>query len=100
MKSCKFCDEGWRYEPRLHAHAHPMGWQDCTLTETNQSTDFIECDECRAKCGTPSLCDSCISNRGLIENLKWKVESWRDVGLKDQERHTKTEKKRFWRRWL
>ena len=30
VERCKFCEEGWRYEPRLHAHAHPMGWQDCT----------------------------------------------------------------------
>jgi len=32
--------------------------------------DFLECDECRAKPGSPQLCKGCLSNRSLIEKLK------------------------------
>ena len=36
---------------------------------------FIECDTCRAKPGSPRLCDGCLSNRKVIgdlrEALKW-----------------------------
>ena len=33
-------------------------------------SDFVECATCAAKCGSPTLCDSCIANRLLIGNLK------------------------------
>lgn len=32
--------------------------------------DFIECDTCRAKPGMPILCNGCLHNRNLIEDLK------------------------------
>lgn len=32
--------------------------------------DFMECDTCRAKPGTPVLCSGCLHNRAAIGNLK------------------------------
>jgi hypothetical protein len=32
--------------------------------------EFVECDACRAKPGTPVLCDGCRHNRRLIESLQ------------------------------
>jgi hypothetical protein len=32
--------------------------------------EFMECDSCRAKAGTPLLCVGCRHNRALIEDLK------------------------------
>lgn len=36
------------------------------------STDpkFIECDSCRAKPGTPTLCSGCLHNRRVINSLR------------------------------
>lgn len=31
---------------------------------------FVECDVCASKPGTPTLCDSCYTNRGVIEELE------------------------------
>jgi hypothetical protein len=33
-------------------------------------TDFVECDTCRAKTGTPQLCNGCLANRDTISNLQ------------------------------
>lgn len=30
---------------------------------------FLECDTCRAKPGSPTLCRGCLHNRSLINNL-------------------------------
>lgn len=30
---------------------------------------FLECDTCRAKPGSPTLCKGCLHNRSLIESL-------------------------------
>lgn len=32
--------------------------------------DFVECDACTAKPGTPTLCAGCLANRHTITNLK------------------------------
>lgn len=32
--------------------------------------DFVECDSCRSKPGTPALCASCLHNREVIIVLK------------------------------
>lgn len=32
--------------------------------------EFVECDACHAKPGSPVLCGGCIYNRDLIEQLK------------------------------
>ena len=37
---------------------------------TNTKADFMECDACRAKPGTPDLCSGCLYNRELVRNLK------------------------------
>lgn len=34
------------------------------------SDDFVECDTCRAKPGTPPLCAGCLHNRRLIGWLR------------------------------
>ena len=31
--------------------------------------EFLECDTCRAKPGSPDLCKGCLHNRALIEKL-------------------------------
>lgn len=31
--------------------------------------EFMECDTCRAKAGSPTLCQGCLHNRTLIEKL-------------------------------
>ena len=42
-----------------------------TLQNTlRRSGDFMECDTCRAKPGTPELCEGCRNNRALICSLK------------------------------
>lgn len=33
--------------------------------------EFLECDECRAKPGSPYLCKGCLHNRTLIAKLKY-----------------------------
>ena len=32
--------------------------------------EFVECDVCRTKLGSPILCSGCLSNRATIEFLK------------------------------
>jgi hypothetical protein len=32
--------------------------------------EFIECDSCRVKPGSPLLCESCLNNRNVISELK------------------------------
>lgn len=34
------------------------------------NNDFMECDTCRAKLGTPTLCSGCLHNRDIIMNNK------------------------------
>lgn len=35
-----------------------------------RSEDFKECSDCARKPGTPTLCEACLNNRGLIYRLK------------------------------
>ncbi len=35
--------------------------------------DFKECSECASKPGMPTLCESCLHNRTLIERLKMQL---------------------------
>jgi hypothetical protein len=39
------------------------------LYDTTQ-LEFVECDTCRAKPGSPLLCDGCLRNRFVISTLK------------------------------
>jgi len=32
-------------------------------------TEFVECDTCRKKEGSPILCEGCLKNRQIISNL-------------------------------
>lgn len=32
--------------------------------------EFMECDTCRVKTGSPTLCSGCLHNRAIIEELK------------------------------
>lgn len=41
--------------------------------------EFMECDTCRAKCGTPILCNGCLHNRILITKLQNNNISWFEV---------------------
>ncbi len=35
-----------------------------------ESFQFIECETCKAKPGSPELCASCLNNRSVIDKLK------------------------------
>lgn len=39
------------------------------MIETTNA-QFVECDTCRAKPGTPELCQGCLHNRGAISRLR------------------------------
>lgn len=36
---------------------------------TEVALEFVECDTCRAKPGSPTLCRGCVVNRAVIESL-------------------------------
>jgi len=36
-------------------------------------SEFIECDTCRAKSGSPALCEGCYQNRKTIYGLQRKI---------------------------
>jgi hypothetical protein len=38
--------------------------------KTISMLEFVECDTCRVKPGTPTLCRGCIANRSTINKLK------------------------------
>ena len=40
--------------------------------------DFMECDDCQSKTGSPVLCGGCLVNRGLISQLKTENEELRE----------------------
>lgn len=46
---------------------------------STQRTDFMECAACRAKPGTPFLCEACLHNRWLISTLRAEIERMRPV---------------------
>ena len=54
-------------------------------------SDFVECDTCRGKYGTSTLCSGCLSNRKSIESLK---EAFRDVYRGSSMTHEKIRKLR------
>ena len=37
--------------------------------------EFIECSVCAAQPGCPSLCESCLINRQIIEQLKQRIKT-------------------------
>lgn len=37
--------------------------------QTTEQWEFMECDTCRAKAGTPVLCRGCLHNRDIISRL-------------------------------
>lgn len=41
--------------------------------------EFVECQQCEAKPGTPMLCPSCLSNRGTIARLNERIEELETV---------------------
>jgi hypothetical protein len=43
--------------------------------------EFVECDACRVKPGSPTLCRGCLSNRALIEKLTGKETRGRSSGV-------------------
>lgn len=40
---------------------------------TIDRTGFVECDTCRAKAGSPQLCNGCLHNRSLLQKLEQAV---------------------------
>jgi len=37
--------------------------------------EFKECDACRAKPGSPVLCEACLHNRGMVHDLKERLDA-------------------------
>ena len=35
--------------------------------------EFVECSSCAAKPGAPTLCESCLSNRAVIQQFKQQI---------------------------
>jgi len=50
--------------------------------------EFIECDACREKSGSPVLCDGCLKNRSTINCLEMIISSLRSWRKNDRERAT------------
>lgn len=49
--------------------------------------DFMECDTCRQKPGSHSLCRGCLHNRIVIERLERALQrAWADAASKDSKR--------------
>lgn len=60
-----------RANERTKNHQYGCDCNDCKLlrSESPTATQFIECDTCRAKPGSPTLCAGCLHNRRIIEAL-------------------------------
>lgn len=39
------------------------------IADRQEPDEFMECDTCRAKTGSPPLCSGCLHNRALIGRL-------------------------------
>lgn len=49
--------------------------------------DFMECDNCRAKPGSPTLCQGCLHNRRVMNNLREEIKGLETVyGVAMQQR--------------
>ena len=54
-------------EDRTVAEANAVLW--CMWWDTHTGRNaFMECDTCRAKAGSPTLCNGCLHNRTALEN--------------------------------
>jgi hypothetical protein len=51
---------------------------------TPDLTQFVECDACRAKPGTPALCAGCLHNRTAIAHLRAAMSGWTSYAWKDR----------------
>lgn len=40
------------------------------MSQTKHKGDFYECASCRVKPGSPTLCESCLHNREVIQRLR------------------------------
>lgn len=58
-----------RYKPVGEVHLPRVRASGSLLTHELNRWSFIECDTCRAKPGSPMLCEGCQHNRGVIERL-------------------------------
>jgi hypothetical protein len=52
------------------AQPAPLGPSGKPLPSAWPTDEFMECDICRAKPGSPPLCVACLHNRTLIDSLK------------------------------
>lgn len=59
------------HEPALQVDVPPV---------PDTDLEFMECDVCRSKPGSPTLCSGCVRNRGVIARLKRSVASGREEG--------------------
>ncbi len=54
-----------------------------------ENLEFVECDTCRAKPGSPVLCGGCLRNRFVISALKERIKPNQEV-KKFRERYYKS----------
>lgn len=60
---------------KLYGFLNAMGGKyEVYLQKSPEKEEFIECDTCRAKPGSPTLCKGCLHNRGTISRLTEKEE--------------------------
>lgn len=48
-----------------------------------QPFEFMECDNCRVKLGSPYLCASCYHNQEVISILKGSLDSFKETMYKN-----------------
>lgn len=48
---------------------YPRAWQRRMFLAPEPESGFIECDTCRVKSGSPTLCRGCLHNREVIEGF-------------------------------
>jgi hypothetical protein len=59
----------WRIVPS----PRPENEEDFSFQHPDHKGDFMECDTCRAKPGSPALCRGCLHNREVIFELRKKL---------------------------
>lgn len=63
-----FVDWQLRFTKEEFLSMHPR-----LISRPTPEREFMECDTCRAKPGSPQLCRGCLNNRSLIESLESKL---------------------------
>jgi hypothetical protein len=57
------------------------------LEEQLRGLQFQECDDCASKPGSPRLCDACLHNRAIVEELKRHIRGQPERNVPDKPDH-------------